>query len=165
MKYIIFIFIIFLLVPISANAIEFQAPSVPESGLQFMPENTESFSDGLLSIIKDGITAVRPSLASAASVCLSVIVASVLCAVARAIPGAPSKTVELVCVLLMGYLLFQPSDSLIQLASETIVELSNYGKLLLPVLTAALAAKNCAVTEQASPTTAKSTKTSDILTI
>lgn len=134
------IILILFLIPFPVRAIDIQAPQVPESGTAFMPNETQSFADGLWSIIKDAAAALKPAITEAARICSSVIAAVILCAIIKSFPCSPSKTVELVCTLMIGYLLLQPSNTLIRLAAETIVNISSYGKLLLPVLTAALAA-------------------------
>lgn len=148
MKRLIITIIIVLLLAIPVHAVEFQAPQVPDSGKAYMPDDTESFSAGLWSIVKEGIAQIRPSIASAAGVCLSVIVSVVISSIVKTLPGSSAKMVALIGALLIGYLLLKPSDTLINLGSETIRELSDYGKMLFPVLTAVLAA-NGGVTKSA----------------
>ena len=140
MRRLIIIIIIVLLVPIHVNATEFHAPVVPESGRAFMPNNTESFTDGLLSIIHECIDTLRPAAATAAGICISIVGMVILCSIVKTFPGAGGKSVELICSLLIGILLMETSGALIALASNTALDISNYGKLLFPVLTAALAA-------------------------
>lgn len=148
MKHLIFIILILFLLPVTVHAVEFQAPPVPESGKEFMPNDTESFGEGLWSIVQDSIAALRPTAAEAGKVCISIIAAVILCCVVKTLPGSPGNTIELICTLSIGLLLLQPSNTLIRLAADTIVNISSYGKLLLPVLTAALAA-NGGVTKSA----------------
>ena len=121
-------------------ALDFQAPEVPESGSEFMPDDTQSFSDGLWSIIKEGIAHIKPSLVQSAGICFSVTACVILCSVIKTFPGAQSKAVELVGTLLIGFLLLKPSNTMIHLGADSIKEISTYGKLLFPVLTATLAA-------------------------
>lgn len=123
-----------------AYALEFHAPEVPESGSEFMPDETQSFAEGLWSIIKEGIVHIKPSFAQSAGICFSVSMCVILCSIVKAFPGAQCKAVELVGTILLGFLLLQPSNAMIHLGTDTIKEISNYGKLLFPVLTAALAA-------------------------
>ena len=140
MKYLVSVILILFLFSTPVKATEFNAPTVPESGKEFMPNDTESFADGLWSIIKDGIDLIRPQTATAARTCLSVAVIVVLCSIVQAIPGTTNDITKFVGGLMIGLTLLQSSNALIRLAAHTVVELSNYGKLLLPVLTAALAA-------------------------
>ena len=125
---------------IPVQALDLQAPEVPESGKAFMPNDTESFSDGLWHIVKEGVQYIRPSIADCAKICLSAIVSVILCSVVKTIPGASAQATELVGTLLIGLLIMKPSNSMIHLGADTIQQISSYGKLLFPVLTAALAA-------------------------
>lgn len=140
MKYLVFTILVLFLMPFPVNAVEFQAPLVPEAGSEFMPDNTESFADGLWSIIKEAVAVIRPEIALVARTCLSVIAMIVLCSLTKLIPGSSNDIIGLVVTLTIGCTLLQPSNTLIHLAANTVIELSNYAKLLLPVLTASLAA-------------------------
>lgn len=130
--------LVFLSQPV--HAMEFQAPAATGTAGQLMPDETESFADGLWSIIKESVSAIKPEIAGVARVCLSIIAAVMLCSIVKTLPGSINHATELVSTLLIGFLLLKPSDVLVRLASDTVFELSNYGKLLLPVLTGALAA-------------------------
>ncbi len=140
MKSLIISLLVLFLIPMPVSAVEFQAPTVPESGKEFMPNETESFADGLWSIVKESISVIKPEIASIARVCFSIIVAIILCSIVKVVPGGTHPVTELVCTIMIGYTLLKPSDALIRLASDTVIEMSNYGKLLLPILTGALAA-------------------------
>ena len=141
------IFLIFLLA-VPVNAVELEAPEVPDFGKEYMPHQTQSFAEGLWSIVKECLPAIRPTIADAACICFSVIAAVVLCSIVKVFPGSPGRIVELVATMLIGYLLLSPSNTLINLGAQTVTELSEYGKLLFPVLTAALAA-NGGITKSA----------------
>jgi stage III sporulation protein AE len=134
---------------VKANAMEFTAPSVPDSGRQWMPEEPESFGEGLMSILRDAGVLLRPSLYSAAESCLYLIGISVLLSVAKLFPGSPERVLELIGILCTASLLLKPSGSMIRLGAQTVKELSEYGKLLFPVLTAALAAQGGGATSAA----------------
>lgn len=140
MKYVVLILFVFFLIPIPVSAVEYQAPPVPESGKDFMPAETELFADGLLEIAKEAIAAVKPEIALVARTCLMVTAVVILCSIVKIIPGSMHTVTDLVCTIMIGTMLLQSSNVLIRLASDTVIELSNYGKLLLPVLTASLAA-------------------------
>lgn len=121
-------------------AMEFTPPQVPDSAETYMPEDTQSFGEGLWYVIKSAISQLQPSLTEAAGVCFSLIAVILLTSVLRNLSGSATHVVELVAALTVGVLLIQPSNSLIQLGVETVKEISEYGKLLLPVMTAAMAA-------------------------
>jgi stage III sporulation protein AE len=57
------------------------------------------------------------------------------------LPGNAKKTVNLVGTVAIAALLLRTTNSMIALGTDTIRELSDYGKLLLPVMTAAFAAQ------------------------
>ena len=64
-----------------------------------------------------------------------------LVSVLNQLPGKRISTVEFAGVLAVAGLLLQQTNSMIDMAAATVVELSEYGKLLLPVMTAAMAAQ------------------------
>ena len=123
------------------SAMEITAPAVPESGGGFLKGEPESFSEGLWSILKEAVSLIQPSLADAAGVCLGIIAIVVLVSVVKLLPGASEQTVELTGTLAVAVALIRPTGALIQQGAKTVTELSEYGKLLIPVLTASLAAQ------------------------
>ena len=127
-------------------AMEFTAPAAPESAEELMPADTESFGEGVMLILRRALSAVHPEIAEAGAVCLAVIAIVMLCGLLKQIPGAAEETVEFAAVVGIGIALIGRSTTLIRLASDTVRELSEYGRMLLPVLTAALAAQGGTVT-------------------
>ena len=126
-------------VPVSAT--EFNAPTAPESAQKYMPSDTESFSDGLLYIVKSAVTALKPSLADASGVCFSLIAVVLLMRVLTNLSGSAANTIRLTGAVVIGLMLLEPLNSMIHLGTDTVGEMSEYGKLLLPVMTAAMAAQ------------------------
>ena len=51
-KICLFVVVLIFLLPIKAAAVEYTAPEVPKDAATYMPEDTESFADGLWSIVK-----------------------------------------------------------------------------------------------------------------
>lgn len=144
----IFIIVILALVlPISA--LEITAPEVPESASDVMPDDPETFSEGLWQLTKAVIAKVQPELTEAAGVCLSVVAATLLISLLQPVAGRGKKTAELVCTLCIAVILLRPTQSLIMLGVNTVQELTEYSKLLLPVMTAALAAQGGVTTSTA----------------
>lgn len=123
------------------GALEIEAPMVPASGAERMPENTESFSEGLQELLGKAVRAVRPDLEEAAKVSIRVIAASMMVSLLRTFSGSGRNTAELVGAVMIAAVLLLSADSMIRLGAQTIRELSDYGKLLYPVMTAALAAQ------------------------
>lgn len=116
------------------------SPPVPRSGAGIMPE-ADSFGEGLLALINNAMGLLHPDLREAAGICLSLIGLVMLVSLVGLIPGAKLKTAEFVGTVGIGTILLQSTNSMIRLGSYTIEELSGYGKLLLPVMTSALAAQ------------------------
>lgn len=131
--------VILLAVPVSAR--EITAPAVPESGEELMPEKADTFGEGLWELCKDAVALIRPDLAEAAGICLSVIVSVLLVSIVQNFPGEKQDIADLVGTVVISVLLMQNANSLIHLGTQTITELSEYGKLLLPVMTSAMAAQ------------------------
>lgn len=149
MKKLLLILIFVVLLAPSVNALEFTAPPAPEAAIDRMPENTESFAQGILSILRDSVALVQPSLADAAGICVCLITVAMLLSLIKAFPGATDFIVELVGAIGIAVILLNPSKTMIHLGVETVKELSEYGKLLLPVMTAALAAQGGSATSAA----------------
>lgn len=129
----------FLTLPVSA--MEFTAPQVPEIGEDQMPSAYDTFGEGLWYVIRSALAKWQPSFASACAVCLSLIAVSLLTSLVTGISSGQEKTIRLVGTLMIGCLMLRQADTFMHLSREVITELSNYGKLLLPVMAAALAAQ------------------------
>ena len=130
-------------------ALDLEAPEVPELGRDLMPYDTESFSEGFFSILQEALARVRPDILSALRSAGGLIAISLLISSVKLIPGSQERVSELVGIVSVSLMLLGTSGSMIRLASETVEELSAYGKLLFPVLTAGLAAQGCSVTSGA----------------
>lgn len=138
-----------LALPLPAAAEDITAPTVPEAGAQWMPENTDSFGDGLWELAKNVLSALHPDLQEAARVSLSALAATLLVSLVKTAGDPASHMSDLAgCVTLAGVLL-AGTNSLIRLGTETVQSLSEYGKLLLPVMTAAMAAQGGITTSAA----------------
>lgn len=141
MKRLLVILLVLSWLVIPVSAMEFEPPDVPDSGELYMPEDTQSFGQALWFIIKQAGQQFLPEMTQAFSLCLSIVAAMLLVRLADSFPGASAQVVHLVSTVFMGILLLKPSNTMIQLGTKTVEELSEYGKLLIPVLTGALAAQ------------------------
>lgn len=135
----ILMLLILLVVPVSA--LDFQAPEVTGEAANRVPEDTTSFSKGLLEIGRQALGSLQPELKEAAGVSLSVMAVVLLTSLVNGMPGKSEKVIGLVSTLALGVLLLDNASTLIRLGADTVAELSDYGKLLLPVMTGALAAQ------------------------
>ena len=141
MRRLLFIMIIVFSLCIPVKAIDITPPDAPESAQPYMPKNTESFSDGLWYIIKASITALNPSLAAGAKSCLAVLCIMLLVSVTDQFAKASPQIMRMVGIVAVGVVLFEPTNALVQLGTDAIQEINEYGKVLLPAMTAAFAAE------------------------
>ena len=142
-KYLLFFLAILLLSlliqPVSADT--FDPPEVPESGSAYMPENPASFGEGLWYIVKKAIYAIKPSIAEASGLCVAMIAISILTSLFSGISLRTERTVHIATTIGAGVLLLQTTTSMVNLGHDTVLTLSEYGKLLVPIMTAAMAAQ------------------------
>lgn len=135
----VFLIIAMLALPVSAT--EIIAPEVPRSGQDLMPDRADSFGEGLWQIAQEALSKIRPDLREAANLCSKIIAIVLLVSIVHALPGNLERTVNLVGTVFIACLLLNTTNAMITLGAHTIQELSDYGKLLLPVMTSALAAQ------------------------
>lgn len=119
----------------------FTAPTAPITAEKYLPSQVESFGDGLWYVIKQAIGQISPEISQAAGVCLSLIAIILLLTVFENFSQESGKTARLAGTVAIAVLLMRSSGSLISLAADTIQEISQYGKLLVPVMSAATASQ------------------------
>ncbi len=140
MKQLILIFVLFgLIIPVGAW--NMTMPEVPDSAIDLMPLEETTFADGLLHVLTTSFAALQPDIASCIRTCALLFACGVGLSVMNSFQGAGAKAVGLGSVVLCATILFAPADMMIQSGTETITELNQYGKLLLPVMASALAAQ------------------------
>ena len=126
---------------VPASAMDFTAPEVPQAGQSWMPDRTDSFGQGMLEILREAASALTPELAESGRTCFRLLAAALLLSLLRGAGGMSGRAVSLAGTVAVAGLLLQPTSSMIRLAAETVARLSDYGKLLLPVMTGAMAAQ------------------------
>lgn len=131
------------------RAIDLTAPEVPEFGQEFMPNNTTNFQEGLKELLQKALLQIRPDLREATKVCLGIVATVMVVSIIRIAPGGAEKPADLAGTVAISGLFLSAAGALVNLGAETVTEVSNYGKLLLPVLTAALAAQGGITTSSA----------------
>ena len=122
-------------------ATDMTAPAVTGEAEALMPEAMPSFGDGILYIVKTAVKSLQPDFADSCRLCLSVIGIALLVSVLSSFSEKGSGMVSMAGVLTVGALFLSEANTLIHMASDTVREISNYGKLLLPVMTATVAAQ------------------------
>lgn len=149
MRRTIFIIAFALILSMPVYAMEFEAPLVPEAGERYMPENTETFSEGLWFVLQSALEAFLPEISNTAKSCLQIFAIMMLLSFVDVFPGSNHKVIHLAATVLLGVILLQPSNTMIKLGAETIRQMTEYGKMLFPVLTGALAAQGGVTTSAA----------------
>ena len=139
-KLLIFLLLLCVVVQ-SVFAAGFTAPAVPEAGAKLMPQERETFLDGILGLLKAVIPRIRPDLAEAMRIGAGILAAVLMVAVLQTASDSVKNMSELAGVVCISAMLLKSTDSLIRLGVDTIWELTEYEKLLLPVLTSAIAAQ------------------------
>ena len=132
----------------SSLAEGFTAPNVPESGKALMP-NASTLSEGFSMILQDVIPLIRPDLYEASKVCLAVIAAVMITSVIQSFSKSQKGVCDIAGTASIAATLLLSANSMIRLGSDTVVEMTEYGKLLIPVMTAALAAQGAIGTSAA----------------
>ncbi len=141
MRQLLLLIIILGLLVFPVSGMSLQAPTVPEEGEFFFPEEPDRFSQGLLDILEDALSQFQPSMMAASAVCVKVLVICLLVGIIRSLPTVNPRIVDIACAAAVAALLLEQSNTLIKLGVTTVTQLSDYGKLLLPVMTAAVAAQ------------------------
>lgn len=131
--------ILCLAIPVSAE--EYTMPAVPDAAQDLMPVETTSFGKDLWKIIQEATQRLHPELVKAAGLCVSVFAIVLLLSIMQTMPGVTESVVRLVAALSAAVILLHQTGSLIDTASDTIYELSEYGKQLIPVMAAAMASQ------------------------
>lgn len=141
MKKIFLVIVLVVITAIPTHAMEIEPPVVPDSGELYMPADTQSFGEGLWFVIQSAIKAFLPEIGKTAASCTMIFGASMLTGILEHFPGTSKRVIHLAGTVLIGIILLSPANMLIELGSKTVSEMVEYGKLLLPVLTGALAAQ------------------------
>lgn len=124
-----------------AGALELTAPEVPDSGAQHMPQDTGDFASGIWELLGNVLGAVRPDLKEASKICLGLMGTVLLISLLQGVSERTKQTANLAGTAAIAASLLLSANSMITLGADTVTEICEYGKLLLPVLTAAMAAQ------------------------
>lgn len=141
MKHAVRMLICILLLSFPVSAMEYTAPEIPHFAKENMPDNMDSFPNALVDMISRCISNLRPDLREMTRLCSSVI-SIVLAVSAFNTFDTQMKTAGLLAGTIgISSLLIQSTGAMIRLAETTVVQLRDYGNLLLPVMAGALAAQ------------------------
>lgn len=126
---------------VPARAVEMTAPEAPDSAQALMPGQSGGFGADLVYILRSAFSSVRPQVRNCLRTCSRIFAALMVMSIVGPLQAGSFDAVRLVGVAVVAGLLLEPSHALISDGVQTVRQLSEYGKLLLPVLTATLAAQ------------------------
>lgn len=149
MKKVLWIAILLMAMTFPVQAEDIIAPPAPGAAQDLMPPEQESFGEGLWYVFKSAVQTLEPDIAQAGRTCLAVVAVVLLTSLLGSFPGRTKSVTELTCAVALGSMLLNSASSMISTSVSTIQELSAYGKLLLPVMTTAVAAQGGITTSAA----------------
>ena len=149
MKKLLLLLLLFNLLAFPVHASELTAPEAPSSAQVYMPEDTASFGSGLGQLLKKILPEIRPDIAEAARSSSAVLIVVLLVSLLQAMSGPVKAAADFGAVAAITSILLLSTNSLIRLGTGSLEELQTYGKLLLPVMTAAMAAQGSITTSAA----------------
>lgn len=141
MKVLVLLLLLLPLLGMPASALELTAPEVPSAGAELMPEDTSSFSDALWTLVRRALAALRPDLREASHISASILCTGLVLSLLQGFSGGSGGMLTAAGVLAAAGTFLGSTRSLMTLAVSTVRELEEYGRLLLPVMTAAMAAQ------------------------
>ena len=141
MRKICFVLLILFSIAVPSYGVSFTVPTAPASAQEYMDDNSESFSEGLWHIICQASKTLQPSITEATATCAGAVAVCVLISLLSGIAGETNQAVEMAGAVCIAMMLISSANSMIQLCVHTIQEITQYGRLLLPVMSGALAAQ------------------------
>ena len=142
-------FVLILMLAVPAGAVDITPPDVPDEADRYMPETPDNFADGLRYVIGVATRELSPDISSGIKICGALFCTTLILSLLKSYDGKSKALVELVGVITITCLLLDDTNSLIRLGAETVTQLSEYGKMLVPVMTTALAAQGGGATAAA----------------
>lgn len=139
-RVLILIFLLWCII-LPVSALEIQAPAVPESGKLWMPETVDSFEGGLAELLDRALTYLVPELKNVACISAKIFSIVLLTSILQGMTGSVKSVCGIVEAVGISAVMVGHTGTLLTLGMDTVREITDYGKLLLPVMTAALAAQ------------------------
>lgn len=133
--------LVLLVCSVPVDAVELTAPAVPSYAEEFMPSEPQNLTEGIRQILREAFSQMRPDMVEAYRVCLGMAGAAMIVSLFRTIPIGMESSADLVGTVSVATMFLSAAGALIDLGAQTVTQISEYGKLLLPVLTAALSAQ------------------------
>ena len=141
MRKILFAVFILLVLAQPVSAKEYSTESISKEAEKYITEDASAFWRDLHTVVEDALKQLRPDIAEGAKTCLTVICVTLLGSALTMFSSESKFAVRLVLTICVGLLMLSSGNSLIGLGKETITEIGEYGKMILPIMTAALASQ------------------------
>lgn len=141
MKRLITIMFFLSVLAVPARAMDLTAPTVPSFAEDFMPRNPQNLTEGVWEVLKEALGKIRPDMKEAWGICLGIVASVMIVSLVRSMPTNLERNVDLAGVVTVSVMFLSAAGALIDLGTETVFQISEYGKLLLPAMTAAMAAQ------------------------
>lgn len=138
-RFIVLLLLFTIAVPV--NAAEFTAPEAPGSVAEYVPDQVDNFGEDLWFVINSALKIIWPSIIEAMGFCVSLIAVTMIVSVCTQLSAMTSDILRYSGGIVTAVILIQPSKAMIHLGIQTVQQLSQYGKLLIPVMTGAMAAQ------------------------
>lgn len=126
---------------IPVNAMEITAPEVPKMYIDRMPQNTSSFTDGILELTEYIMESLVPELRNAVRASYKVIVLELLFSLLSLLSEKIRTISSIASATAIAVVIFQNTNAMIGYAVDTVLLICEYGKQLCPAMTMALAAQ------------------------
>lgn len=133
------VFICFWALLLPVQALEAPQPQ-GEAGF-IMPQQIDRTDKSLWEMITRTVQRLRPDFAQAGKVCTGMIVVCMAAGIAGCIQETPIPAISIAGAGIISGFFLSAARSLILLGADTVENLSQYGKLLMPVMCTALAAQ------------------------
>lgn len=141
MRRLILILFIILSVIYPVKALEFLAPEVPAESRRIMPNATDSFEDGIRELLSNALNLVKPDVFDAWKTCILLTGCTFLVGIFQIAGSKMTQLSHMIGALTIGGAVLMDSKAMIYLGADAVETIADYGKLLLPVMTGALAAQ------------------------
>ena len=134
-------FALLMLLAVPASAAEISAPDAPAAAEEYLQNAPGSFQEGILYVLRIAAENLTPQLFGSVKICAALLATAVILSLLKSKEGKSKALVDMAGVISVCCVMVGSTDSLIRTAADTITELCEYGKLLLPAMTAALASQ------------------------
>ena len=135
------VLILTFMIAIPAHASEIMAPDVYASGRDIMPQNTDTFGEGLLELLRNCMKLVKPELLEASRICGTIVFVTMVFTILLIISPKMEKITAVAASVSITAAMFQQTNGLLATSTETVRDILDYGKLLCQVMATALAAQ------------------------